>query len=51
MKKLNDYKKAKYLLDDKVVEEVYPLSIVEGNQSGDIFVDDIERPTFALFWH
>lgn len=51
MKKLNDYKKAKYLLDDKVVEEVYPLSIVGGNQSGDIFVDDIEHPTFALFWH
>ena len=31
--------------------QVYPLSIAEGRQSGDIFVDNLENPNSVLFWH
>ena len=31
--------------------QVYPLSITEGIQSGDIYVDDPENPGMVLFWH
>ena len=31
--------------------QVYPLSITEGIQSGDIYVDDQENPGMVLFWH
>ena len=51
MKKLLDYRKVNSLLEYITVEKVYPLSIVEGYQSGEIFVDDTEKPTYALFWH
>ncbi len=30
---------------------VYPMSIAEGFQDGDIYTDCVEHPTFALFWH
>lgn len=30
---------------------VYPMSIAEGFQEGDIFTDSLEEPAFALFWH
>ncbi len=30
---------------------VYPMSIAEGFQDGDIYTDCVEKPTFALFWH
>lgn len=33
------------------IEKVYPLSIINGNQTGEIYVDDSENPTVALFWH
>lgn len=31
--------------------QVYPLSITEGIQSGDIYVDAPENPGMVLFWH
>ena len=30
---------------------VYPMSIAEGFQDGDIYTDCVDHPTFALFWH
>ena len=30
---------------------VYPCSIAEGFQSGDIYVNDGDDPEAALFWH
>ena len=51
MKKLTDYRKINHLLDHIRIEKVYPLSILEGIQKGEIFVDDDESPTVALIWH
>ena len=51
MKKLTDYRKINHLLDHIRIEKVYPLSILEGIQKGEIFVDDDEIPTVALTWH
>ena len=51
MKKLTDFDKILYLTDRITVEKVYPLSIMEGFQKGEIFVDDEETPTAALIWH
>jgi len=31
--------------------QVYPLSIAEGNQPGDIYIDNPEQVTAVLFWH
>ncbi len=30
---------------------VYPMSVAEGVQEGDIYTDDTENPAYALFWH
>ena len=30
---------------------VYPMSVAEGIQQGDIYTDCMKHPTFALFWH
>ena len=51
MKKLTDYKKIRHLTDQISVEKVYPLSILEGIQSGEIYVDDTDSPNAALIWH
>ena len=51
VKRLSDYSKVKHLLERINVEKVYPLSIMEGLQKGEIFVDDAENPTDALIWH
>ena len=51
MKIIKDYERIKYLVDQIKVEKVYPLSITEGIQKGEVFVDHIEAPTVALFWH
>ena len=51
IKKLKDYGKIKYLTDKITVEKVYPLSVIEGFQKGEIFVNDDEAPTAALIWH
>ena len=32
-------------------EKVYSLSIMEGIQEGEIFVDDDNAPSIALLWH
>jgi predicted GNAT family acetyltransferase len=36
---------------EKACNHVYPLSIVENRQYGDIFVDDDTDPHTVLFWH
>ncbi len=51
MKKLTDYRKIQHLIEQIRVEKVYPLSILEGLQSGEIFVDDDEAPAVSLIWH
>ncbi len=39
------------LAKENICNTVYPMSIAEGFQSGDIYTDSVEYPTFALFWH
>ena len=51
MIKLTDYRKIDHLHDQIKIEKVYPLSIIEGLQKGEIFVDNDETPTVALVWH
>ncbi len=51
MIKLTDYGKIDHLLNQIKIEKFYPLSIVEGLQKGEIFVDNDETPTAALIWH
>ena len=51
MKKLTEYEKILPLIEQIEVEKVYPLSITEGIQKGEIYVDDDEDPTALLVWH
>ncbi|MBO4373812.1 MAG: GNAT family N-acetyltransferase [Lachnospiraceae bacterium] len=51
MIKLTDYGKIDHLLDRIKIEKVYPLSVLEGIQKGEIFVDNDETPAAALIWH
>ena len=51
MKTLTDYRKVKHLVEQIGVEKVYPLSLIEGLQNGEIYVDNDENPTAALIWH
>ena len=46
-----DYQKYIQFAEKGICNRVYPLSIVEGNQNGQIFVDSFENPICALFWH
>lgn len=39
------------LAKENTCNTVYSMSVAEGFQSGDIYTDCIENPTFALFWH
>lgn len=48
---LEKYEKVEYLIDKIQVDKVYPCSIIEGIQSGEVIVDDVENPKCALFWH
>ena len=51
MIKLTDYRKINHLIDQIRIEKVYPLSILERIQNGEVFVDNAEIPTAALVWH
>lgn len=51
MKKLTDHSKIAYLTDQITVEKVYPLSVLEGTQKGEIYVDNDKAPASALIWH
>ena len=51
MKKATDYKAVLPLISGLETDKVYPLSITEGKQSGDIYVDDTVNPTVCLWWH
>ena len=48
---ITDFEKIKQLCNDIKIEKVYPFSILEGIQKGEIFVDNDEAPTSALIWH
>ncbi len=39
------------LAESNTCNTVYPLSIAEGYQSGDVYTDSLTHPTCALFWH
>ena len=51
MKKITDYRKIKSLIPEIRIEKVYPFSILEGIQEGEIFVNNEEAPSAALVWH
>ena len=51
MKKLLDFGKAQHLLETIRIEKVYPLSVAEGCQSGEVFADDTRTPSSVLYWH
>ena len=51
MKKITDYGKIDHLVDQIKIEKVYPLSIIDRIQNGEIFVDNIEAPAAVLLWH
>lgn len=51
MQQLTQYEDIRHLLDDLQVDKVYPCSIMEGIQYGEIFADDVSCPSVALFWH
>lgn len=46
-----DYHKLIGFADKNTCNRVYPLSIAEENQNGQIFVDSMDNITCALFWH
>lgn len=45
------YEKFIVLAKANTCNTVYPMSVAEGVQQGDIYTDCLENPTFALFWH
>lgn len=51
MEKLNNYQKISHLLEQIDVEKAYPLSIMEGLQQGEVYVDHRDNPTVAFIWH
>lgn len=51
MKKITDTEKVRHLICSIDAPTVYPLSIAEGFQSGEIYADDTDNPKAALFWH
>ena len=51
MKIISDYKKIERFLEQIHIEKAYPYSMIEGYQSGEVYVNDIDYPTAALFWH
>jgi RimJ/RimL family protein N-acetyltransferase len=46
-----DYHKILKFAENNTCNRVYPLSIAEKNQNGQIFIDSRDNPTHALFWH
>lgn len=53
MQKVNKEHYIKFvgLAKENTCNTVYPMSIAEGFQEGDIYTDCIEQPSFALYWH
>lgn len=45
------YKNFIGLAEANTCNMVYPMSIAEGIQDGDIYTDCVTDPTYALFWH
>lgn len=46
-----NYKRAAEFSQSMQIDKVYPLSITDGFQSGEIFTNDIEHPACYLYWH
>ncbi len=46
-----EFSKVVHLADHSSSNRVYPLSVVEGVQTGKVFVNSVENPTCALIWH
>lgn len=46
-----DYPLAVEMAKQVAVDKVYPLSIAEGFQAGEIFADSAEHPRVLLYWH
>lgn len=51
MEKLEGYKKIDALRNQIDVDIAYPLSIIQGSQTGEIYVDNKDNPSVALLWH
>lgn len=51
MEKITNYSSVEHLISQIRVAKVYPLSIVEGFQSGEIFADDADDPKTVFVWH
>ena len=53
MIKLDTFQHLEYIpwAEKSPCNQVYPLSIAENRQFGDIYVDDTENPKLVLFWH
>ena len=47
----NEFNKVFHLADHSSSNRVYLLSVVEGVQTGKVFVNSVENPTCALIWH
>ena len=45
------YDKFEELAAANTCNTVYPMSVAEGVQEGDIYADSADDPTYALFWH
>lgn len=46
-----NYNRATDFIQHIEVDKVYPLSITEGFQTGEIFTNDIDDPSCYLYWH
>lgn len=49
--KKEHYDRAADFIQHVEVDQVYPLSITDGLQTGEIFVNDIDKPICCLYWH
>lgn len=47
----SEYHKVIDIININTCNRVYPLSIIEKNQNGQVFVDSIDNPKSVLFWH
>ncbi|HUM85452.1 MAG TPA: hypothetical protein PLN48_17100 [Lachnospiraceae bacterium] len=50
MQRIKNYDKGYCLTDRIAVDKVYPLSILERRQHGELFVDNEDTPKTVLFW-
>ena len=51
MVRLNRFENQDKLINELEMNRIYPLSIAEDFQKGEIFADNAENPNALLFWH